>query len=106
VALPLNRASLQPADARAFKGLKLDLRGREGPVTVVVTTQGGRWTKDIPAGDAWRAVEVPFAELKAEGGRRDPAGSWRGDDLLEVGVVGRGSGGERFWMEIDNVAFY
>lgn len=102
VALPLNRGSLQPADARAFQGVTLDVRGAEGTVLVTVTTLSGRWTAKVPVGDGWKTVKAPFADLKPEGGR----GVWRGDDLLEVGVVAGGAAGRATWMEVDNVGFY
>ena len=104
VDVPLNRGSIQPADARAFKGVRFDVQG-DGKAALVVNTQGGRWTAAVETGAQWRTVEVPFSALAREGGR-GVAGAWRGDDLLEVGVVAAGAPGEKVWMAVDNLRFY
>ena len=104
VDVPLNRGSIQPADARAFKGVRFDVQG-DGKAALVVNTLGGRWTAPVEAEAQWRTVEVPFSALAREGGRQ-AAGAWRGDDLLEVGVIAAGAPGGKVWMQVDNLRFY
>ena len=106
VILPLRRGSVAPVDARAFKGLRLELRGDGGAYHVAVNTLAGRWTAPVSARPGWSVVEVPFASFRRAGGRGSFTGPWTGDDLLEVEIGGERPGGEKLWLEVDNVGFY
>jgi hypothetical protein len=100
--LPLNRGGIQPADARAFDGIRFDVRGDAGPYLISVTTTAGSWTAQAPAGGDWETIEVPFDSLEppAEGV------AWTGEDLLDVRFLVERPGGEKVWMELDDVTFY
>jgi len=106
VLLPLSRGSVEPVDARAFKGLRFDVRGDGGAYAVTVNTQGGRWRAPVTAGAEWTTVEVPFASLTRAPGRGGGAAAWSGADLLDVGFSGGREAGQRLWLQIDNVTFY
>ena len=106
VILPLSRGSVRPVDARAYKGVRLEVRGGEGRHRLLVNTLQGRFAADIPAGPAWRTVEVPFADLAPAPGRGAAIGPWRGEDLTEVQVAATAEGGRKVWLQLDNVTFY
>jgi hypothetical protein len=101
VIIPLSRGSIQPVDARAFKGVRFEVRG-DGDYEFGVSTSGGRWSAPFSAGPGWKTVEVPFTALKALRGKD----AWTGDDLTEVEFLGGRKGGQKLWIEIDNVTFY
>lgn len=104
VIIPLTRGSIQPVDARAFKGVRFEIRG-DGDYQLGVSTSGGRWSAPFSASSSWKTVEIPFSALKplAERGAK---GDWTGSDLTEVEFMGGRKGGEKLWMEVDNVTFY
>jgi len=104
VIIPLTRGSIQPVDARAFKGVRFEARG-DGDYQLGVTATSGRWTAPFAAGAGWRTIEIPFSALKPAG-ERGAKGAWTASDLTEVEFIGGRKGGEKLWMEIDNVAFY
>lgn len=106
VILPLTRGSVQPADARAYKGVRFDIRGGEGEHRLLVNTLNGRWAADVEVGPGWRTVEVPFTALKRAAGRGAATGPWSGTDLTEVEFAGSREGGRKLWLELDNVTFY
>jgi imidazolonepropionase-like amidohydrolase len=101
VIIPLSRGSIQPVDARAFKGVRFEIRG-DGDYEFGVSTSGGRWSAPFSAGSGWKTVEVPFTALKATRGKD----AWTGDDLTEVEFMGGRKGGQKLWLEVDNVTFY
>jgi len=103
VLVPLRRGSVQPVDARAFTGIELDLRG-SGEHRVVVNTLAGSWEAQVAATADWTRVRVPFATLRPAG--RDKPTTWRGDDLLQVGIELHKPAGESVWSTIDNLRFY
>ncbi|EJL36065.1 amidohydrolase, imidazolonepropionase [Caulobacter sp. AP07] len=107
VIIPLTRGSIQPVDARAFKGVRFEVRG-DGDYALGVTTTGGRWSAPFSAGAAWQTVEVPFSALKGLSyrGEKDDKAAWTGADLTEVEFMGGRQGGAKLWMEVDNVTFY
>jgi hypothetical protein len=115
VVIPLTRGAVTPVDARAFQGLKMEIRGGQGPYRLAVRTVTDRCSVEVPAGADWRVVSVPFASLK-----RDRAASEEGDDdgkspapavctgsdLLAVEVTGQGEAGGKIWYQLDNLTFY
>lgn len=106
VILPLTRGSVRPVDARAYKGVRFEVRGGEGAYRLMVNTLGGRWAADVQAGPGWRTVEVPFVQLTRVAGRGAGTGPWTGTDLTEVEIAVSGQGGRKVWAELDNVTFY
>jgi len=115
VVIPLTRGAVTPVDARAFQGVKLEIRGGQGPYRLAVRTITDRWSVEIPAGADWRTVEAPFATLKRdrapsdEGDASDdkPAPAvWTGDNLVAIEVTGQGQSGGKIWYQLDNLAFY
>lgn len=105
VLVPLSRGSVRPVDARKFAGVRLDLRGA-GRYLLVVNTLAGEFTAPIEAKDGWSELRVPFTALAATRPGRGEAPSWRGDDLVQVGVVVQRDAGASAWGEIDNLGFY
>lgn len=107
VLVPLSRGSVTPVDARGFTGLRLDMRGA-GRYLVVVNTLSGEWTASVEAKEDWAELRVPFSALVPTRPRREnaPLPAWRGDDLVQVGVVVMREAGASAWGEIDNLGFY
>ena len=103
ILLPLTRGSVVPADASAFKGLKLSVRGDGGAYVVSLVGAAGRWTAKVDAGPQWRTIELPFSAFKPAG--REKA-AFTGTDLLQVGVEGERPAGAKLWFELDDVTFY
>ncbi|KSB91061.1 amidohydrolase [Caulobacter vibrioides] len=103
ILLPLTRGSVVPADATAFKGLKLAVRGDGGAYIVSLVGATGRWTTKVEAGPQWKSVELPFSAFKPAG--RDKT-AFTGTDLLQVGVEGERPAGAKLWFELDDVMFY
>jgi imidazolonepropionase-like amidohydrolase len=104
VIIPLTRGSIQPVDATAFKGVRFEVRG-DGDYALGVSTSGARWAAPFSAGSTWKTVEVPFSALKAASERNAKA-EWTATDLTEVEFMGGRKGGEKLWLEVDNVVFY
>lgn len=105
IVIPLRRGSVQPVDATRYSGIRLDLRG-DGPYVLVVNTLSGEWTADVAGTDRWADVRVPFTALVPVRARSGEPRRWRGDDLLQVGLVARRAGGTNTWAEVDNVRFF
>ncbi|MBS0363865.1 MAG: amidohydrolase family protein [Proteobacteria bacterium] len=106
VILPLTRGSIQPADLRAYHGVRFEIRGGAGTYSLAMNSLTGRWSAPVAAGSTWRKVEVPFSELKWAARRGGEPASWRGDDLVEVELIGSAPAGQPLWWQIDNVEFY
>lgn len=104
VIIPLSRGSIQPVDARAFHGVRFEIRG-DGPYALQLNGVGGAWSAPVAGTAEWKTIAVPFTELKARGGR-GPSGAFTGSDLQEVEFIGSRPGGQTVWLEIDNVSFY
>ena len=106
VVIPLTKGSVIPADLRRYKGVKLDIRG-DGPYELNLNTLAGPWDANITGSDHWQTVEVPFAELKhAKGRAQFAADTWTGNNVTEIEIKAQRKGGEKAWLEIDNVSFY
>jgi imidazolonepropionase-like amidohydrolase len=107
VVVPLSRGSVEPVDASAFKGVRLDVRGDGGKYELKLAGVSGRWEAEIDAGPQWKTVEVPFSAFKPAGRRGGgPAPAWTGTDLQQVLIGGSRIGGARYWLEADNINFY
>lgn len=104
VIIPLTRGSIQPVNATAFKGVRFEVRG-DGEYALGVSTLVGRWAAPFTAGSTWKTVDVPFSALKAAS-ERGAKGEWTATDLTEVEFMGSRKGGEKLWLEVDNVVFY
>lgn len=105
ILIPLRRGSVQPVDASAFTGIRLELRG-EGPYKLVINTLGGQWVTPVEGRSDWADVRIPFSSLVPARSGGGASGVWRGDDLLQVGLVAQRAAGESAWVEIDNLRFY
>ena len=106
VIVPLTRGSIVPADLRRYKGVKLDIRG-DGPYTLALNTLDGPWTAPVTGGTEWHTVTVPFTSLARGKGRMQfPASGWTGDNVTEIEIKAERKGGEKVWLQIDNVGFY
>src|SRR3546814_6858415 len=77
-----------------------------GRYLLVVNTLAGEFTAPIDAKEGWSELRVPFTALVATKPGRGDAPSWRGDDLVQVGVVVQRDSGASAWGEIDNLCFY
>jgi hypothetical protein len=114
VVIPLSRGAVTPVDARAFKGLKMDIRGGQGPYRLAIRTLGDRWSVEVPAGADWRSLTVPFADMKRDRARSEEGDEdtkvapavWTGSDLMAIEVTGQGEAGGKIWYQIDNLSFY
>lgn len=105
VLVPLRRGSVQPVDARRFAGVRIVLRG-EGRYLLVINALSGEWTAEVRGGRDWAEARVPFSRFVATRRGREAPPAWRGDDLLQVGIVAQRESGETAWAEIDNLRFY
>lgn len=105
VIIPLTRGSIQPVDAKAFKGVRFEIRG-DGAYGFSVNTPSGAWSADVTAGLDWRRGEAPFDSLKKPTPRGGGTATWTGDNLVEVEFEAIRPAGQKLWMEIDNVEFY
>lgn len=107
--LPLSRGSVAPVDARAYRGIRLELRGSAPELQLEVRALGNRrFIAPLQAGAQWQTVEIPFNALQGQPPYRAkaPVAVWKGDDLQQLVVSGSGEPGSKLWFEIDNVSFY
>jgi len=107
--LPLSRGSVAPVDARAYRGIRLELRGSAPELQLEVRALGNRrFIAPLQAGTQWQTVEIPFTSLQGQPPYRAkaPVAVWKGDDLQQLVVSGSGEPGSKLWFEIDNVSFY
>ncbi|WP_313169580.1 amidohydrolase family protein [Stenotrophomonas sp.] len=107
--LPLSRGSVAPVDARAYRGIRLELRGSAPELRLEVRALGNRrFIAPLQAGAQWQTVEIPFTALQGQPPYRAkaPVAVWKGDDLQQLVVSGSGEPGSKLWFEIDNVSFY
>lgn len=106
---PLSRGSVAPVDARAYRGIRLELRGSAPELQLEVRALGNRrFVAPLQAGAQWQTVEIPFTALQGQPPYRAkaPVAVWKGDDLQQLVVSGSGEPGSKLWFEIDNVSFY
>lgn len=105
--VPLSRGAVEPVDARAFRGVRFDVRG-DGAYRLLVPTHGVRdnnhFQTSFQATAQWQPVSIDFAMLTRLNPRA-PA-QWTGADLLLLSFEAARPAGEFAWLEIDNVRFY
>lgn len=105
--VPLSRGAVEPVDARAFHGIRFEVRG-EGNYTLLVPTANVRdnahFQAPFKAAAQWQTVSVDFATLK-QSNARNPV-QWAGTDLLMLSFEIARPAGSFAWLELDNVQFY
>ena len=105
--LPLTPGEVQPADLRAYQGLRFEARG-EGGYAVVLRALNGRdyggWQAPFEAGGEWREIRVPFESLRYSNAANTVA--WSGADITAVEFEIRREKGDEAWLELDNVGFF
>jgi hypothetical protein len=107
--LPLSRGSVAPVDARAYQGVRFELRGSAPELRLEVRALSNRrFIAPLQAQSQWRTVEVPFSALQGQPPYRAtaPIAQWKGDDLQQLVFSAGGAPGSKVWFEIDNVTFY
>jgi hypothetical protein len=105
--LPLTPGEVEPADLRAYGGLRFEARGQGGYSVLLRALNGrdyGGWEAPFEAGAQWRAVRVPFGSLRYTNAAS--AVTWSGTDVTTVEFAIRGAKGAEAWLEIDNVEFF
>lgn len=95
ISLPLTRGAVEPMDAHAFAGIEFDARG-DGAYTLRLQRRGATAMYQAPfsASPVWSKVRIPF----------DAA--WDTSQLTMLLFEIARPGGERAWLELDNVRFY
>lgn len=105
--VPLSRGAVEPVDARAFRGVRFDVRG-DGDYRLSVPTEGARdfnyFQAPFQAAARWQTVSIDFAALIRPNTRTTVP--WTGADLLMLSFEAARPAGEFAWLEIDNVRFY
>jgi len=101
ITIPLTRGGFVATDARAFRGVRLAVRG-EGVFALRITAANGTWNAAFDSGAAWQTIEIPFSAFKP--GRDDA--HWDASQLYSVGIAAHRPAGSKAWLEIDDVAFY
>lgn len=87
--LPLTKGAVEPMDARAFTGVEFEARGRGAYSLRAQTTR-----TPFEAGPKWSTIRIPF----------DPQLDLARLTLLTFEIAR--PGGQRAWLELDNVRFY
>jgi len=87
--LPLTKGAVEPMDAKGFSGIEFEARG-QGPYSLRVQTS----RMPFEAGPAWATVRIPF-DAKLDLARLT---------MLTFEIAR--PGGQRAWLELDNVRFY
>ncbi len=107
--LPLSRGSVAPVDARAYRGVRFELRGSSPELRLEVRALNNRrFTAPLQAQAQWHTVEIPFSALQGQPPYRAkaPIAEWKGNDLQQLVFSAGGEPGGKVWFEIDNVTFY
>jgi hypothetical protein len=108
VSIPLTPGALEPADARAFRGIRFDARGDGLPCRLIVPTRSVRnfayFQAPFKAGGSWETIRIEFGSL--EQGNRQGGVAWTGADLLMLTFEIARPGGSFGWLELDNIGFY
>lgn len=105
VAVPLTRGSIRPADVHAFHGVRLEARGNACSDRLTLSgVSGGSWSAPLPVSTEWKTLEIPFAALASPSPRRTKP--WTGTDVTQVEFGGSCKGGQKLFLQVDNVTFY
>jgi len=89
VNLPLTRGAVEPMDARAFSGVSFEARGEGAYSLRIANTRTA-----FQASGSWSEVRIPF-DTRLDTSR-----------LTLLTFEAARPGGQRAWLEIDNVRFY
>jgi Carbohydrate binding domain (family 11). len=108
VSIPLSRGAIEPADARAFRGVQFDTRG-DGEYRLIVPIYNTRsassyFSVPFNASPQWQTLKLDFASFK-QTGSRSPV-QWTGADLLMLSFEVARPAGSFGWLELDNIKFY
>lgn len=107
ISVPLSRGAVEPVDARAFRGVRFEVRG-EGNYSLTVPTAAVRdnanFQASFKATAQWQTVSIEFAALK-QNNPRLPV-QWTGADLLMLSFDVARPAGSFAWLELDNVQFF
>jgi imidazolonepropionase-like amidohydrolase/dienelactone hydrolase len=87
--LPLTRGAVEPMDARAFTGIEFEARG-QGAYNLRVQASKA----PFEASPAWSTIRIPF----------DPKLDLTRLTMLTFEIAR--PGGQRAWLELDNIRFY
>lgn len=109
VSIPLSKGAVEPVDARAFRGVRFDVRG-DGDYRLIVPTYNVRsaasnFFAPFQAAPQWQTINIDFASLKSPENARIQA-QWTGADLLMLSFEIARPVGAFGWLELDNVRFY
>jgi len=104
ISVPLSKGSIEPVDAREFRGVRFDVRGEGDYRMLVPTYYTGTFHVPFKATPQWQTISIDFSSLKAVNARANAP--WRGDDLLMLSFEVTRAAGSFGWMEFDNVRFY
>ncbi|MBB3954116.1 amidohydrolase family protein [Novosphingobium sediminicola] len=104
-AVPLTRGSVVPVNLTGYKGVRFDIRG-DGAYVLRLNGLDGVWSAPVSGGAQWASVEVPFTALVAAAQRGKPGPAFTGDGLVQLELGGSREGGQRLWVEVDNITFY
>lgn len=107
VSVPLSPGAVQPADARAYRGIRFEARGA-GDYRLLAPTRAVRdsnyYSAHFRAEGRWKVVTIPFRVLR-QAPDRTPA-QWTAADLLMLSFEIARPAGENGWLELDNIGFY
>jgi hypothetical protein len=63
------------------------------------------WSAPVTGNSGWTSVEVPFSALVAATQRGKPGPAFTGDGIVQIELGGTRGGGQRLWVEVDNITF-
>ncbi|MBB6228714.1 imidazolonepropionase-like amidohydrolase [Polymorphobacter multimanifer] len=104
-AVPLTRGSVVPVDVSSFKGVRFDLKG-DGDYRIRINGLDGAWEAAVTGAEQWASKEIPFSAFKPVARGRQGGASWTGQDVTQVELGGTRPGGQRMWLQVDNISFY
>lgn len=104
-AVPLTRGSVVPVNLSGYTGVRFDLKG-DGEYRLRINGVDGSWDAAVRASEEWTTVEVPFSALGPVARGRQAGKPWAGNDLTQIEIGGTRPGGQRMWLQVDNIAFY
>lgn len=99
IVLPLTRGGFAAVDASAFTGVRFDVRGDGGQYSTELISGSGTTESTFAARSEWQTLEIPFSQFKGEH-------AVSAAEIFALKLGAKRTGGEKFWLEIDNVRFY